>query len=321
MFHYDNGLFLTRPRLAVDVRRRQPRGFISHAHADHMARHELAFATPATAALYRQRLGQRLRVREMPFREPLELGDVRLTCFPAGHCLGSALLLADDNSQRLLVTGDFKLGKSLTATEAELPPADTLVIESTFGSPRFRFPARTLVVEQLLETVHQALAVGTTPVVHAYTLGKAQEVTAALTRAGFPVLQHPKIAEISRVYEQCGSDLGDWAEFKHGALAGHVVITLPKTMRGFRLAGLGPTTSIAVTGWAIDPHTKHKWQVDEAIPFSDHADFDELIEAAQQVGASKVYTTHGPPGFDAHLRQAGFDAEPLAADSQRRLFD
>ena len=59
MFHWDCGLKLTRVDLAIDFRRRQPRGFISHAHTDHMARHELALCTPETAALYQLRLGPR----------------------------------------------------------------------------------------------------------------------------------------------------------------------------------------------------------------------------------------------------------------------
>ena len=61
MFHFDGGLKITRIDLAVDFRRRQPRGFISHAHTDHMGRHELAYCTPATAALYQRRYGPRPR--------------------------------------------------------------------------------------------------------------------------------------------------------------------------------------------------------------------------------------------------------------------
>ncbi|MEX2093147.1 MAG: hypothetical protein WD971_10745, partial [Pirellulales bacterium] len=127
MFHYDDGLFLTRASLAVDVRRRQPRSFVSHAHADHIARHELALATPTTARLYQHRLGPRHRVLEMQFGQPIEFGNLRLTALPAGHCFGSAMLLAEDGDRSLLYTGDFKLGESATAEPAELPHADVLV--------------------------------------------------------------------------------------------------------------------------------------------------------------------------------------------------
>ena len=67
MFHIENGIKLTRGGLALDFRRRQARAFISHAHFDHMARHELALCTPVTARLYEHRLGRR-PVIELPLQ-------------------------------------------------------------------------------------------------------------------------------------------------------------------------------------------------------------------------------------------------------------
>jgi Cft2 family RNA processing exonuclease len=320
MFHYDDGLFLTRARLAVDVRRRQPRSFVSHAHTDHIARHELALATPATGRLYRHRLGARYRVQEMRYGEPLEFGGLRLTALPAGHCLGSAMLLAEDGDQSLLYTGDFKLGPSATSEPAELPHADVLIMESTFGLPRYRLPPREESIARLIEIVRDALADGKTPVVHAYPLGKSQEVTRLLTDAGIPVLQHPAIYEISRIYEACGMPLGDVGRFAGQPLDGHAVVTLPRAMTGFRLAKLGRTVSIAPTGWAVDPGTKYRWGVDHAIPLSDHADFDQLIEAVRIVAPREVYCTHGSEEFVDHLRDLGFNAFPLAPRRQRQLF-
>ncbi|HEX5472229.1 MAG TPA: MBL fold metallo-hydrolase [Lacipirellulaceae bacterium] len=320
MFHYDAGLFLTLAQLGVDVRRRQPRCFVSHAHADHIARHELALATPGTASLYRHRLGPRCRVLEMAYREPIEFGGLRLTALPAGHCLGSAMLLAHDGERTLLYTGDFKLGASATAESAELPRADILVMESTFGRPQYRLPPRAEVVSQLLQIVIAALAEGFTPVVHAYALGKSQEVTKLLTLHGIPVRQHRVIYEISRVYERCGIDLGDYALFDGQPLAGHAVVTLPRTAREFRLPRLGKTVTIAVTGWAVNESAKYRLGVDHALPLSDHADFDELIETVRRVEPREVYCTHGPAEFADELRNLGFNAQPLHPPAQRRLF-
>jgi putative mRNA 3-end processing factor len=209
LFHWEGGLKLTKADLAVDFRRRQPRAFISHAHSDHLARHEYALATPETIALYHFRLGPR-PVLPMAYRRPIEWGGLRLTAFPAGHCLGSAMLLAEDGGRSLLYTGDFKLDQSATAERAELPRADVLVIESTYGTPAYRLPPRETAIEQLLALVRRTLAEGAVPVVQAYVLGKSQEVTKILTDAGVPVLQHRKIYEVSRVYRQCGMDLGHY---------------------------------------------------------------------------------------------------------------
>jgi Cft2 family RNA processing exonuclease len=320
VFHFDAGLFLTQAQLAVDVRRRQPRCFVSHAHTDHIARHELAFATRVTGRLYQHRLGTRHNVSVMNFREPLEFGGLRLMAYPAGHCLGSAMLLADDGAQTLLYTGDFKLAASLTAEQAELPHADILVMESTFGLPRYRLPPRALVVEELLEIVHRALAGGRTPVVHAYPLGKSQEVTKLLTSHGIPVLQHAAIHEISCIYQDSGCSLGEFALYPGQPLAGHAIVTLPRGMNGFRLAKLGRTVSIAATGWAVDAATKYRWGVDYALPLSDHADYDQLIEAVRIVQPREVYCTHGPAEFVNYLRDLGFNAFPLQPPKQRRLF-
>jgi putative mRNA 3-end processing factor len=326
MFHFDNGLFLTAAALAVDVRRRQPRAFVSHAHTDHIARHELALATPTTARLYQHRLGRHHRVLEMPFGQALDFGPLRLTALAAGHCLGSAMLLADDGQRTLLYTGDFKLGPSATAEPAEVPHADVLVMESTFGLPRYRMPPRDDVIAELLHLVRTALAAEITPVIHAYPLGKSQEVTRILTDAGVAVRQHPAIYEISCIYERCGMPLGDIAAYKPDLrqLAGTgpttAVITLPRGMNSFRLAGLGRTLSIATTGWAIDPGTKYRWGVDHALPLSDHADYDQLLETVDRVAPSEIYCTHGPEEFADILRDMGHNAHTLAPRKQQMLF-
>jgi Cft2 family RNA processing exonuclease len=321
MLHYDNGLFLTRAQMGVDVRRRLPRCFVSHAHADHIARHQLAVATSATAHLLRHRLGPRNRVAVLDYGESVDFAGVRLTSLPAGHCLGSAMLLADDGEQRLLYTGDFKLGPSATAEPANLPQADILVMESTFGRPRYRLPPRDDVIGQLHETVERALEDGLVPVVHAYELGKAQEVTKLLTSAGTPVLQHPSIYAISRLYQRLGVDLGDVGEYAGHPVSGHAIVTLPREMKQFRLRGLSRgTLTIATTGWAVDPGCKYRWGVDVALPLSDHADYDDLVDTVRRVAPREVYCTHGPLEFVDHLRDLGFNAQPLAPSRQRTLF-
>jgi putative mRNA 3-end processing factor len=344
LFHWDNGLKLTKADLAIDFRRRQPRAFISHAHTDHIARHEYALCTPETAALYHHRLGRRPTL-PMPYRKPIDWGGLRLTTFPAGHCLGSAMLMAEDGSQSLLYTGDFKLGQSATAEQAELPKADILVIESTYGDPNYRLPPQAEVLEQFVDLVRRTLADGATPVIQAYILGKSQEVTKLLTSEGIPVLQHRDIWAVSQVYESCGVSLGQYARFTGTAEPGWAVV-VPPGRRSLREKGdwsnlperpegcctqigpvpfcsperLGRQVRIAVTGWAADERMKYRLRVDHALPLSDHADYDELFEAVARVDPRVVYCTHGPESFVDRLRDAGYDAHPLGRPNQQRLF-
>jgi len=310
VFHYDRGLKLTKANLAIDFRRRQPRAFISHAHVDHMARHEYALCTPATAALYQLRFGPR-QTLELPYRQPIDWGGLRLTTFPAGHVLGSAMLLAEDGDESLLYTGDFKLSESATAEQAELPHADILVIESTYGNPFYRHPPRDAVLEELYTLVGSALQRGATPVVEAYMLGKSQEISRLLTSAGFPVLQHPKIYAISQIYRKFGVDLGDCHLYPGHPLPGHVVVVPPRMHRSSRLPGLRNTVTFAVTGWATHGRTRERLGVDHALSLSDHADYDQLFEAVRRVAPRVIYCTHGPVSFVQCLRDAGLNAYPL----------
>lgn len=316
MFVWDNGLKLTRADLAVDIRRRQPRAFVSHAHSDHIARHEYALCTPATSALYQFRLGPR-RTLEMPYRRPIEWGGLRLTTYPAGHCLGSAMLLAEDGRRSLLYTGDFKLGESATAERAELPRADLLVIESTYGHPSYRLPPREEAIGRLVEEVRRALEADATPVVEAYTLGKAQEVSRILTDHGLAVLQHGKVYEITQIYRRFGVEFGRLDVWHGRPEPGTVLVVPPRTRR---LEDTAREVRFAVTGWAIDEGAKHRLRVDHAIPLSDHADYDDLFRAIDLVSPQTIYCTHGPPQFVDRLRDAGHNAHPLGRPSQGRLF-
>ncbi len=307
MFHYDDGLFLTAARLGVDVPRRQQRAFISHAHADHIAPHEVSYCTPATARFFRHRRGDRQTI-EMPYGQKRQAGPLTLTALPAGHILGSAMLHASDGHQSLLYTGDFRLRPSLTAAAAMPPQADILVMECTFGRPRYRFPSRESVQAELLSLVERIVEEGRTPVVHAYVLGKAQEVTRLLCDDGWSVRQHPLVYEISRLYEQLGCRLGPFQEYRGEIGPREILIFPPPTQRTRWMPLPARRRTIAVSGWALDADYRQRAGVHYALPFSDHADFDELLECAERVRPRVIYCTHGPESFVQSLRDAGHEA-------------
>ena len=309
MFFFADRLRITALDLVLDARQRQARGFVSHGHYDHLAPHELAFCTPATARFYRRRLGGERLVKELPFGEPFAWDGCHLTTFPAGHILGSAMLLIEHDGPSLLYTGDFRLSAAATAEQAAPPHADWLVMECTFGAPQYRLPPRQQSIADLLGIVRQTLAAGLTPVVYAPVLGKAQEVTRLLTDAGWKVRQHPAIYALSCEYEAAGCPLGDVQPYGPLFEDPQSVLVFPPP--GHRWGG--PTLprdaiTIAVTGWAADAHYKFRLGVDYAIPLSDHADFDELLACVERVGPRQVYCWHGQETFPDELRRRGWDA-------------
>ncbi|MDT5261257.1 MAG: putative mRNA 3-end processing factor, partial [Acidobacteriota bacterium] len=136
---YREGLYLPDLDLWFDADGPRERCVISHAHSDHIAEHRAIVATPETARLFRHRRGE-AEVEALRYGERRDFGRYALTMFPAGHCLGSAQILVEADGERLVYTGDVKLRPNVSCERAVVVPCDTLVMESTFGDPQYRFP-------------------------------------------------------------------------------------------------------------------------------------------------------------------------------------
>jgi len=317
---WDSGVFFPGLQLWLDPRLPRPRAVVSHAHSDHVAPHPVGFMTPATGRLISHRRTVIGRVHALPYGTPLSLGGARLTLHPAGHVLGSAQTLLETDFGRVLYTGDLKVRAGLTAAPASVVPADVLVLESTFGKPRYRFPDSGEVVDAVVRWCARVQADGATPVLLGYSLGKGQEVLAALAGAGFRLVLHPVLHAVTEVYRELGCSLPDYQRLDREAPAEGVVIMPPQARRAVGLR-LGSHRVAALTGWAMDASLKDRLQVDAVFPLSDHADFDELCQYAEAVGPQMTYTVLG---FDEDLalalRRRGLRAAPLRQPQQLSLF-
>ena len=77
---------------------------------------------------------------------------------------------------------------------------------------------------------------------------------------------------------------------------------------------------IALTGWAHHSDLCDRWKVDHAIRWSDHADFNDLMEAIQIVKPKHLFCTHGPnvEGFVSRLNSEGYQASVL--EDQKKIY-
>lgn len=315
----ENGIWLPQIGWRLDAARSAPRSFVSHAHSDHIARHREVLCTPATARLMEARLGAgRRRLTTAAFGEavPVEFG-CEATLHPAGHVFGSAQILLRAEQGTLLYTGDFKTRHGLAAEACATPRADVLIMETTFGLPRYVMPPAAETEAAIVAFCREALADGATPVLYAYALGKSQELVALLGGAGLPVMLAPAAFRIARHYLALGCPLPPFAEFDRQRHAGHVVISPPGEAL---LDWINPKRTAAVTGWAIDGRTKYQYGCDAAFPLSDHADFNELLAFVAAVQPRVVYTVHGfTREFAATLRTRGTEAWALGRGNQLEL--
>lgn len=312
-FHYERGVRLREMDLWLDPHNRRPVAYVSHGHSDHCLPHGHAVATPATAEFYRLRT-RRTSVTEIPFHQPYRYKDQVIELFPAGHVLGASQVFAvNSDGRRFVYTGDFKLRQAPCLDAAEIRECDVLVMECTFGQPRYRFPCVEDIDAQLRAFVDRCFEQDRIPVVCGYILGKGQEALCLLTRAGYRVAVQESIYKVAKVYEQQGVSFGTYEPLNLASVEGlkGKVVLCPPHLRKAVTAPLPRTRSVMLTGWAIDPSARYRYGVDEMIALSDHADFTELLEYVERARPRVVYTLHGENSFAGYLRKQGIEAYHL----------
>jgi len=295
--------------------------FVSHAHSDHIAAHHEVILSAPTAKLMRARIPEPRKEVTLEFGETrrFEIGSESfgLTLLPAGHIFGSAMALVEAKGQKLLYTGDFKLRRGLSAEPCEPRPADILIMETTFGRPHYMFPPTEAVLRGVVRFCREALDNDETPVLLGYSLGKSQELLSGLGDAGLPIMLHGAVWKLTSIYEQFGQCFPPYEAYRPGTARGKVLLCPPYVANSAMLRNLGRRRTAILTGWAVDPDCRYRYQCDAAFPLSDHADFPELIAFVKQVQPKQVYTLHGfAADFAQTLRDLGFKAQALSQNEQ-----
>jgi Cft2 family RNA processing exonuclease len=315
-----HGLRLSGHPLWMDATRPKALSFVSHAHGDHFARHQRIICSPGTAGLIGHKVS-RASLEPRAYRESFELHDLRLELRAAGHMLGSAQLVIDYHGRRIVYTGDFKLRASRTAEPAEVIPCDVLIMECTFGKPHYRFPDADVLTKRLVQFIEQTIEDRAVPVLFAYQMGKGPEITKLLDDLGYTVALASQVHTVVERYKQLGVTFRRCEAINGGNYHGKVLLLPPYLSRSPMLTRLTRRRTAMLTGWGMDPEARHRYGADEVIPFSDHADFDELVSYVRQANPSQIYTLHGPPDFAVHLRSLGYKAQHLEQRSQLHLWD
>ncbi len=316
--------------LWLDPHRPRDFAFVSHAHSDHFAAHGRILCSEGTRHLVesRYRAAGRTEFVSAPFGKVFAPGPGWTAEFlPAGHIPGSAMLWLrrDTDGATLLHTGDFKTRIAPGAETNQVRRADTLVMETTFGLPRYRFPPSDEVLDRIVRWCREAIEDSEVPILMAYSLGKAQELLLSI-RGRAPELHfqvHESVLRMNEAVAALGFDLPPCEGFdpKERSPAGAVVILPPSAGRSLAVRRMRKSVRLAmVSGWGMDPGAKFRYQCDEVFPLSDHAGYDDLLAFVSAVAPTQVHTIHGfAAEFAADLRRRGYEAWPLAVETQMEL--
>ena len=106
--------------------------------------------------------------------------DIRLTLHNAGHILGSSVvhLHIGEGLHNLVYTSDYKYSKTtlLEASATEFPRVETIITESTYGSPRDLMPSRIQAEDKLAAIINGTLGRGGKVIIPVPAVGRAQEI-------------------------------------------------------------------------------------------------------------------------------------------------
>jgi len=314
----DRDLHIRRIDTYVDPVAPRARAIITHGHSDHArSGHGAVLATPDTIAIMQDRYGADCAGSFQPldYGERIEIDGVGITLYPAGHVLGSAQVLIEQDGQRVVVTGDYKRGPDSTAQPFELVPCDLLVTEATFGLPVFQHPKPGAEIARLLASLTEHP--GRAHVVGAYALGKAQRVIGLLRQAGYdrPIYLHGAMLSLCALYEERGIPLGP---LRHATaadkaeLAGAVVIAPPSALKDRWSRRLPDPVLAMASGWMSVKQRVRQSGVELPLVISDHCDWNELLQTIAETGAETVWVTHGrEDALVYQCRKDGLVAEPL----------
>ena len=315
------GLYCPALEIAVDPALPARRAIISHAHRDHAAPgHEEIWATPETIAIYRRRNPEWVgEAREMHYGERFDRHGVTVELYPAGHVLGSAQVFFEREGRSLLYTGDFKRRESRTSVPAAAPAAGILATETTFGLPVFRFPPREVLEDRLVAACRRAFEEERVPIVLAYALGKAQDAALALTDAGIPTVLHGAAWKLVPEFESAGHSFPSSRAYETGpAQPGEALVVPPNCARTPIVRNVKRRRILYLSGWATREASRADFDADVLLPWSDHADFPELLQHITDVAPRRVVTLHGySRDFARILLDRGVPAEALPSARER----
>ncbi|RLE76157.1 MAG: beta-CASP ribonuclease aCPSF1 [Thermoprotei archaeon] len=122
--------------------------------------------------------------------------DVRLTLYPAGHILGSAMahIHIGQGLINIVYTSDFKFERTKLLDQANhrFPRVEVLIMESTYGASADRLPSREETEQTFIDIVKKTVERNGIALIPVMAVGRAQEILLVLNEA----IESEKLPEI-----------------------------------------------------------------------------------------------------------------------------
>jgi len=283
----ENGLYCKYGDFYLDPTQPVKTAVISHAHADHaVSGNTDVYCTAPTRALMELRYSRyAAKVFNIaPYHTVFNINGVQLSFIPAGHMIGSAMVLMEYKGATYLYTGDYKLQSDATCEPIEWVTADVLITESTFADPKVIHPDPVAEIQKL-NNIQSNILLG------AYATGKSQRLIRMINDNApqKKVLVHHRIMAINKIYEAAGFSLGNYQLYGRKLMKGQnnfVYIVPPFTFNSYIRAT--DVKRLFASGW-------DRLQVnrEDTLFISDHVDWNDILIAVQKADPKQIWTLHG----------------------------
>jgi putative mRNA 3-end processing factor len=292
------GDFYLDPQLPV------PTAVISHAHNDHAKPgNQQVFCTAATAQImqlrYKKNAAHSFEIRN--YLEKFHIKEVKISFFPAGHILGSAMVLMEYQNIRYLFTGDYKLQPDDTCEPIQFTHADVLITETTFADPAVLHPNPQTEIEKLND-ISSNIMLGV------YALGKAQRINKLITDfcPDKKVLVHHSILPIHLLYQKLNINIGNFEPYNRKLMkktpTNYIYLVPPVTFHSYQK--VDNAVRIFASGWKnLQVSNSH------SLYLSDHVDWNDILFTIDKVEPKVILTVHGD---GRHLQKYFKDSKEVA---------
>lgn len=340
------GLYCAAGDFYIDPCRAVDTAIVTHAHSDHARRGSKRYICErSSVGLLKARLGQKIEVTPVDYRETFRLGAVTVSLHSAGHILGSAQVRVQRGTKEQgmevwVASGDYKRDRDPSCEPFEVVSCDTFITEATFGTPSFRWDKERDHGADIHAWWLKNAQEGFNSLVYGYSLGKAQRILAELAgRAHRPVVIHETISALTECYRAEGRRLAPTIELAQacesasgprggleGELAGELILAPPSVLKSEWVTKLGRYRTAFASGWMAGSGrgwaTGSNGGYDHGFVMSDHADWESLNRTIDETGARRVFVQHRDGALIRHLRKRGIEAYPeetLAPENFARL--
>ncbi|WP_282079613.1 ligase-associated DNA damage response exonuclease [Aquimarina algiphila] len=308
----NKGIYCAAANVYLDPWKPVDKAIITHGHSDHSRWGHKQYITHHTnIPIIKHRLGD-INVSGRAYGEIFSINNVKFSFHPAGHIVGSSQIRVEHKGEVWVFTGDYKIEDDSLSVPFEPVQCHTFITECTFGLPAFKWIPQQEVMSDINEWWAQNQSEGKTSVLFGYSLGKAQRLIQHLDPSIGKIYTHGAVENMNEVIRTI-VDLPTTTlitnQTKKEELSGNIIIAPPSVHGGTWIKKMVPYVTASASGWMAFRGARRRRAIDKGFVLSDHCDWEGLLSAIQETGASKIISTHGYTDiFSRYLREIGYDA-------------